>query len=108
MTVYSRSPWIDQCPKARVPAFPKHRGASTSEVVIIGGGLTGCATAYAFAAAGVTVTLLDAARLGRGSSGCSSGWISEDPGVGFAELEPAIGLRGAKHAFRSWRRGCGI
>lgn len=104
MTVYGSSPWVSLFPKSRVPAYPRYRGESTSEVVIIGGGLTGCATAYAFAAAGVTVTLLDAARIGRGNSGSSSGWMSEDPGVGFAELEPLIGRRGAKRAFQSWRR----
>jgi glycine/D-amino acid oxidase-like deaminating enzyme len=104
MTTYGRSPWVEAFPKARVPVYPRYRGESTSEVVIIGGGLTGCATAYAFAAAGVSVTLLDAARLGRGSSGSSSGWISEDPGVGFADLEQTIGARGAKRAFQAWRR----
>lgn len=104
MTNYGRSPWIQQFPKSRVPAFPRQRGAMTADVVIIGGGLTGCATAYAFAAAGVKATLVEAAQIGHGSSGSASGWISEDPGVGFAELERAIGLRGAKRAFQSWRR----
>ena len=104
MTVYARSPWVDRFPKARVPEFPRHRGADTADVVIIGGGLAGCATAYAFAAAGEKVTLLDAAQIGRGSSGASSGWLNEDPGLGFAELEKTVGARGAKHAFQSWRR----
>jgi glycine/D-amino acid oxidase-like deaminating enzyme len=104
MTVYGSSPWLNEFPKSRVPSFPKHRGADDSEVVIIGGGLTGCVSAYAFAAAGAKVTLLDAAQIGRGSSGASSGWISEDPGVGFADLEQAVGLRGAKRAYQSWRR----
>jgi glycine/D-amino acid oxidase-like deaminating enzyme len=104
MTTYARSPWIQALPKARVPSYPRHRGADASAVVIIGGGLTGCATAYAFAAAGVKVTLLEAAQIGHGSSGSASGWISEDPGVGFAALERAIGPRGATRAFQSWRR----
>ena len=104
MTVYSRSPWIQQFPKARAPVFPRHRGATASDVVIIGGGLTGCATAYAFAAAGVKVTLLEASQIGHGGSGSASGWISEDPGVGFADLGQAIGPRGARRAFQSWRR----
>jgi glycine/D-amino acid oxidase-like deaminating enzyme len=104
MTVYSRSPWIDRFPAARVPAFPRYRGDSTAEVVIIGGGLTGCATAYAFALAGARVTLLEAAQLGRGSSGSASGWINDDPGVGLADLEQSIGARGAKRAYQSWRR----
>jgi glycine/D-amino acid oxidase-like deaminating enzyme len=104
MTVYSRSPWIHQFPKSRVPSYPRYRGQTDADVVIIGGGLTGCATAYAFAAAGLKVTLLEAAQVGQGSSGSSSGWVSEDPGVGFADLERAIGLRGATRAFQSWRR----
>src|SRR5580765_1738970 len=104
MTVYSRSPWIQAFPKARVPTYPKHRGADTADVVIIGGGLTGCAIAYAFAAAGVKVTLLEAAQIGHGSSGSASGWLNEDPGVGFADLEKAVGLRDAKRAYQSWRR----
>ena len=104
MTDYGRSPWIEQFPKARVPTFPRQRGTMAADVVIIGGGLTGCATAYAFAAAGVKATLVEAAQIGRGSSGSASGWVNEDPGVGFAELSAAIGLRGATRAFQIWRR----
>jgi len=72
--------------------------------VVIGGGLTGCATAYALAAAGVKVVLLEAAQLGRGTTAFESGWISEEPGVRFADLEKAIGARGARRAFQVWRR----
>jgi glycine/D-amino acid oxidase-like deaminating enzyme len=104
MTTYGRSPWIQHFPKSRVPSYPRHRGSTAADVVIIGGGLTGCATAYAFAAAGVKVTLLEAAQVGRGSSGSASGWLNDDPGVGFADLEPAIGLRDAKRVYQGWRR----
>jgi len=104
MTTYGRSPWIHQFPKSRGPALPRYRGNADADVVIIGGGMTGCAAAYAFAAAGVKATLLDAGKIGQGSSGSSSGWLSEDPGVGFAELEQTVGARGAKRAFQSWRR----
>ena len=103
-TKYNRSPWIDQFPKSRVPSFPRYRGAQQTDVVIVGGGLTGCATAYAFAAAGVKVVLLEAAEIGRGSTGSSTGWISDDPGVPFADLEKTIGIRAARHAWQSWRR----
>ncbi len=104
MTKYARSPWIDQCPKSRVPAYPRHSGNQTTDVVVVGGGLTGCATAYACAAAGVKVVLLEAAQIGRGDTGASAGWISEEPGVSFPELAAIAGLRGARHAFQSWRR----
>jgi len=57
VTTYGRSPWIEQFPKSRVPTHPKFRGNTTSDAVVIGGGLTGCATAYAFSAAAAQVML---------------------------------------------------
>jgi glycine/D-amino acid oxidase-like deaminating enzyme len=104
MTKYGRSPWIDEFPKSRVPSFPKYKGAQSTDVVVIGGGLTGCVSAYAFAAAGARVLLLEANQIGRGDSGFSSGWISDEPGVPFPVLEKTIGLRQARRAFHSWRR----
>jgi glycine/D-amino acid oxidase-like deaminating enzyme len=104
MTKYGGSPWVDNFPKSRVPSFPRQRGTLSADVAIIGGGLTGCATAYAFAAAGVKVVLLEADTIGRGSSAFSTGWISDDPGASFVEVEKLLGLRVARHAWRSWRR----
>jgi glycine/D-amino acid oxidase-like deaminating enzyme len=104
MTTYGRSPWLDQFPKSRVPSYPKHRGGLEADVVIVGGGLTGCATAYALAAAGMRAVLLERDRIGRGATAYASGWISDDPGVPFDALEKAIGLRAARHVAQSWRR----
>lgn len=103
-TRYGRSPWIDQFPKSRVPTYPKHRGPLNVDVVVIGGGLTGCATAYAFAAAGIKVALFEAGRLGQSASGLSTGWLADEPGVSFADLEKTAGLRAARHGFQAWRR----
>ena len=104
MTTYGRSPWVDSFPRSRVPSYPKQKGQLTVDVAIIGGGLTGCATAYAFAAAGVRVVLLEADRIGRGSSGASSGWVEDDPGIGFVEAERQMGLKDARYAFKAWHR----
>src|SRR3954452_18504783 len=104
MIKYGRSPWLEQFPKSRVPAYPKHRGPRETDVVVVGGGLTGCATAYALAASGIKTILLERDRVGRGATAFASGWISDDPGVAFDALERAIGLRGARHAIQSWRR----
>jgi glycine/D-amino acid oxidase-like deaminating enzyme len=104
MIHYGRSPFLDTFPRSRVPSFPRHTGPLSSEVVVIGGGLTGCAAAYAFAASGIQVTLLEAGRIGSGATGAVSGWIAEDPGVSFIEVEKLIGLRKARHAFQAWRR----
>jgi glycine/D-amino acid oxidase-like deaminating enzyme len=104
MIHYGRAPFLDLFPGSRVPSYPRHKGPLTSEVVIVGGGLTGCATAYAFAAAGIPVTLVEADRIGRGSTGALAGWISEDPEASFIEVEKMIGLRSARQAFHAWRR----
>jgi glycine/D-amino acid oxidase-like deaminating enzyme len=104
-TRYGRSPWTDSFPASRLPTYPKHRGPIDVDVAIVGGGLTGCTAAYAFAAAGVKVALFEAGRIGHGGSGASTGWIADDPGVSFSALERQIGLKAARHAFQVWRRG---
>src|SRR6185503_8933984 len=104
MTKYGRSPWIDAFPKSRVPSYPRQRGPLQVPVVIVGGGLTGCATAYAFAASGIEVVLVEADQIGHGSTGLAAGWIGGDPGVPFVEVEKTNGRAAARDAFKSWRR----
>ena len=87
-----------------MPSFPKQRGKVETDVVIVGGGLTGCATAYTFSAASVKVLLLEADHIGRGTAGASSGWIAGDPGTFFLDLEKALGLRSARRAWQAWHR----
>jgi glycine/D-amino acid oxidase-like deaminating enzyme len=103
-TRYGRSPWIDEFPKSRVPTYPAHRGPIKVDAAIVGGGLTGCVTAYAFAAAGIKVALFEAEALGRGASGASTGWIADDPGISFVEVEKFVGLRKTRQAWEAWRR----
>src|SRR5215475_11125248 len=107
MIRYGRAPWGDRFPASRVPSYPRHRqplAADAGDAVIVGGGLTGCAAAYAFAAAGLKVVLLEGDRIGRGATNLSAGWISDDPGVPFAEAENLLGRRVARSGFQAWRR----
>jgi glycine/D-amino acid oxidase-like deaminating enzyme len=104
MTKYGRSPWIDRFPASRVPSYPKYRGNSQIDVAVIGGGLSGCLAAYAFAAAGVKVCVLEADRIGRGATSLATGWISDNPGARFADVERAMGLRSARQGWQAWRR----
>lgn len=104
MTKYGRSPWLDQFPKSRVPSHPKYRGDTKADVVVVGAGLTGCASAYALAAAGFKTIHLAGAQIGRGTSAYASGWIADEPAVPFYEVEKAIGLRNARRAWQAWRR----
>ena len=73
-------------------------------MVIIGAGLTGSATAYVCAAAGLKTIVLEAERIGRGGSGRSAGLLLPEPGPAFREIEQAHGLRAARIAFESARR----
>src|SRR5262249_18579795 len=47
---------------------------------------------------------LEADQIGRGATAFSSGWIAENPGVLFGDLEKTIGLRSARYAWQAWRR----
>ncbi len=104
MTKYGRSPWLDQFPKSRIPSHPKYRGTMKADVVVVGGGLTGCVSAYALAASGFKTVLLEGGQIGRGTTAFSSGWIADEPAVPFHEVEKAIGLRKARRAWQAWRR----
>lgn len=104
MTRYGRSPWLERVPRTRVPAYPRLREAITTDVAIVGGGLTGCAIAYAFAAAGIKVVLIEADRLGQASSAAGFGWLSDMPASTFHDLEKAVGVRRARSAWQAWRR----
>ena len=100
----SRPLWLDAFPSSRRPDYPLQRGALTADVVIVGGGLTACATAYAMAADGVKVVLVEAERIGGGETAASSGLVLQDPGVDFCDVEELYGLREARRIFRSVHR----
>ena len=103
-TRYRVSPWVYQFPDSRRPEYPRARGDLSSQVVIIGGGLTGCATAYACAMAGIRTVVLEGGRIGEGSTGRSAGLLLPEPGPAFRDIAQAHGLRAARAAFQSWRR----
>jgi len=103
-TRYGISPWIDLFPRSRRPDFPKLRGEHVTDVVIVGGGLTGCATAYACAVAGLKPVLIEAGRIGHGSAGRGAGLLLSEPGPAFRDVARTHGVRAARQVFESWRR----
>ena len=103
-TRYGDSPWVLTFPASRRPTHPKLRGEFDCDVAIIGGGLTGIATAYACAVAGLETMVVEADRLGAGTAGRSAGLLLPEPGPEFRELVQAHGLRWARTIFESWRR----
>src|SRR5688572_19497058 len=104
-TRYGVSPWIHQFPSSRRPDFPRFRGDVSADVVIIGGGLSGCAIAYTCAVAGLRPILLERDRIGHGSSGRGAGLLLPEPGPWFRDVAHAHGLRAARGFFETWRAG---
>jgi gamma-glutamylputrescine oxidase len=98
-TRYGSSPWIDGFPKKRRPDYPRFRGPQTVPVAIIGGGLAGCLTAYAFAAAGVKVALLEADRLGTGGGGRGPGVLRAEAAPSFHAIDERYGRKAARAMF---------
>ena len=103
-TRYGLAPWVHALPSKR-PAFPRFRGDRTADVVVVGAGITGCAVAHACAKAGLDTVVVEAERVGQGSTGRGLGLLSADPGPSFRDVVAAHGLRDARRIFESWRRG---
>lgn len=104
-TRYATSPWLHLSPPSRVPSLPRYRGARSADVVIVGGGLTGCAAAYLCANAGLTTILLDQDRIGRARTARGLGLLTPEPGPSFRHVTSAHGLKAARRVFEAWRRG---
>jgi gamma-glutamylputrescine oxidase len=101
---YGTSFWIDNAPsKSKIDA-PRLRGELTTTVAIVGGGLTGCAVAYACGAAGIKAVLLEAERVGHGASARGDGIARAEPVRLFRDLEKQVGRRAARAMFDATRR----
>jgi glycine/D-amino acid oxidase-like deaminating enzyme len=98
-TRYGIAPWLDAVPVKKRPEFPAFRGDLTHPVVVVGGGMSGAMTAYACAAAGLKVILLEAERIGSGGSGRASGLFSGEACESYRDLEARAGRRAARAMF---------
>ena len=101
---YGQSPWTAELPKTSRPTYPKLVGRLDIPIAIVGGGLTGCATAYALAAAGHRVALIEAGQIAAGATGQAAGLLLAAPGADFLDLEKAHGLRVARALWQDTRR----
>lgn len=102
-TRYGKSPWIEAFPKSRRPSCPRFKGTLETPVLVIGGGLTGCATLAGLAAAGIKGVLVEADRLGLGGSGHAPGLTSADAASRYLAFEKAHGRRAARAVFEATR-----
>ena len=103
-TRYGTSPWLGAVPVKKRPEFPAFKGNITAPLVIIGGGMTGCMTAQACAAAGLKVMLLEAHRIGQGGTARASGFLSSEACESFRDLDERTGRRAARALFEESSR----
>lgn len=96
--------FLDTFPRSRRPEYSRHRGQLSVPVVIVGGGLTGCACAAAFTAAGVKVVLLEADRIGAGATAGSAGLLRQDLDASFQASVAEHGIKTARHVWQGFRR----
>jgi glycine/D-amino acid oxidase-like deaminating enzyme/nitrite reductase/ring-hydroxylating ferredoxin subunit len=90
----SRSVWMDYM----MPALPVRDVAVTTDVLVIGAGIAGLATAYELARAGRQVTVVDSGRFGQGMTARTTAHLSFELDDYFHELIKAQG----KEAARLW------
>ena len=89
-----RTIWLGRTkPPAR---FPLLRGHHATEVAIVGGGLTGAMIAETFTRHGVDVALVEASRIGQGSTAASTALLLQEPDYDLAALTERFGRRRAK------------
>src|SRR5437016_6835043 len=74
----------------------------STDVVIVGGGLTGAVLALTFVKAGIAVVVLEANCVGHGSTAANSALLMHEPDRDFGDLAKSYGLRAAR---RIWRLG---
>jgi glycine/D-amino acid oxidase-like deaminating enzyme len=97
--------WADRTAENRRKSYPKYKGDATVDAVVIGGGLTGCSSAYTLAAAGIDVVLLEAGRLASGETAAGLGMIVPQPDAAFRAVEAARGRRVARLAWEAAQYG---
>jgi len=95
----SRSYWTDS---ASLPVFPKLASATTADVVVVGGGMTGLTTAYLLARSGRSVVLLERGRCACVDTAHTSAHLTMVTDTRFTEL---VNRFGRTHAQAVWDAG---
>jgi len=98
-----KSYWLDRY-TATPRRFPALHGRHQCDVVVIGGGITGCLAAARLASARVRVTLVDAKQIGRGSTAASTALVMQEPDVDFRDLIARHGFARARRVWLQSRR----
>ncbi|HYB93673.1 MAG TPA: FAD-binding oxidoreductase [Vicinamibacterales bacterium] len=82
--------------------YPVLRGGHDADIAIVGGGMTGAMVAQAFVRAGASVAIIEAARVGHGSTAASTALLLQEPDYDLHDLTKKYGARRAR---RIWELG---
>jgi glycine/D-amino acid oxidase-like deaminating enzyme len=103
MAAYGQSYWTRRETTPR-KSRATLKGAVTTDVVVIGGGLTGCATAFVLAKAGLKVILLEQHTIASGATSRGMGLVLPTLDVSFGQAMKEAGARPAKVTAAELRR----
>lgn len=78
------------------PPVPDDPLPAEADVVVVGGGLLGCWTAYWLARAGVAVTLVERTAIGWGATGRNGGFVGPGTAVSYADAIARYGHEAAR------------
>jgi glycine/D-amino acid oxidase-like deaminating enzyme len=91
--------WKERTAANRRRAYPRFHGEHTADAVVIGGGLTGSATAFALVRAGADVVLIDAEGLADAGTASGLGIIVPQPDSTFQAADRLAGRRASRTAW---------
>ncbi|MDQ0216344.1 glycine/D-amino acid oxidase-like deaminating enzyme/nitrite reductase/ring-hydroxylating ferredoxin subunit [Oikeobacillus pervagus] len=84
-----------------LPSFQSLKEDLTTDVAIVGGGITGITSAYLLAKEGIKVALIDAGNILNGTTGHTTAKVTAQHGVIYDELIQHFGTEKAKHYYEA-------
>ena len=95
--------WLGRDSAARDVRFPTLTSHRDVDGAVIGGGITGASLAWRFADAGLRVALVEAGRIGRGSTAASTALLMQEPDEDLSDLTRRYGRSRARRIWRLCR-----
>ena len=87
------------------PPIPSDPLPAEADVVVVGGGLLGCWTAYWLARAGVAVTLVERTAISWGATGRNGGFVRAGTAGGYVDAMKHLGREAARDLWRLTEEG---
>ncbi|GAB3399010.1 FAD-dependent oxidoreductase [Flindersiella endophytica] len=93
--------WMDSTPTTSFPSLAASAASPEADVVVIGAGIAGLATAWELSRAGRSVVVVEADRVAAGVTGYTTAKLTALHGLIYAKLRKSFGAEAARHYARS-------